>query len=177
MLYFYKMNFKKRILYAVLILLLLFIGNIFMSTGYFKTIKNNFEGEILQKINIDGAEDITISKKDSFAIISATARKEIPNTTQEFGGLYYMDLKTDNFKPIHLTKDLKKPFAPHGISMFQKGDITTIAAINHTMDGEFIEIFTLIDQQLTHIKTLKNENREPPAVARWRMKLLTFWRR
>jgi arylesterase/paraoxonase len=151
------MNFKKRILYAVLILLLLFIGNIFISTGYFKTIKNNFEGEILQKIKIDGAEDITLSRKDGFAIISATARKKIPNKAQEFGGLYYIDLKMDNFKPIHLTKGFNKPFAPHGISIFQKDSITTIAAINHTISGEFVEIFRLVDQELTHVKTLKNE--------------------
>ena len=107
------MNFKKRILYAVIILLALFIGNIFMSTGYFKTIENNFNGEILKEIKITGAEDITISKKDSFAIISATARNSISNTTQELGGLYYIDLKTDNFKPIHLTKKFKKHFAQH----------------------------------------------------------------
>jgi arylesterase/paraoxonase len=151
------MNFKKRVVYAILILMLLFVGNIFMSTGYFKTIKNNFDGEILQEINIAGAEDITISKNDSFAIISATSRKKIPNTAQEFGDLYYIDLKRNNFKPIQLTKGLKKPFAPHGISMFQKGGITTIAAINHTTDGEFIEVFTLTNKQLTHIKTLKNK--------------------
>jgi arylesterase/paraoxonase len=151
------MNLKKRILYASIILSLLFIANIFVSTGYFKSIKNNFDGEILQKINIAGAEDITISKKDSFAIISSTARNKIPNRAQELGGLYYLDLRTDNFKPIHLTKDFKKPFAPHGISMFQKDNTTTIAAINHTVDGEFIEVFTLVDQQLTHVKTLKNK--------------------
>ena len=151
------MNFKKRILYAVLILMALFIGNIFMSTGYFKTIKNNFNGEILKEINIAGAEDITISKKDSFAIISATTRNNISNIGQELGGLYYIDLKKDTFKPIHLTKNFKKPFAPHGISIFQKDSTTTIAAINHTTNGDFIEIFSLVDQQLTHLKTLKNE--------------------
>ena len=151
------MNFKKRILFAVFILLALFIGNIFMSTGYFKTIKNNFDGEILKEINIAGAEDITISKKDSFAIISATARNSTSNIGQELGGLYFMDLKSDTFKPIHLTKNLKKPFAPHGISIFQKDSTTTIAAINHTTIGDFIEIFSLVDQQLTHLKTLKHE--------------------
>ena len=161
MLYFYekifKMNFKKRILSATLILALLFLANIFISTGYFRPIENNFDGKILRKIKIAGPEDITISQKDSFAIISSTARDKIPNTAQEFGGLYYIDLKTDNFKPIHLTEDFKKPFAPHGISMFQKKGRTTIAAINHTIDGEFIEIFTLVNEQLTHIKTLKHE--------------------
>lgn len=152
------MKFKKRFFYAVLILLVLFIANIFISTGYFRNIENNFEGEIFKTIKIEGAEDITINRKDSFAIVSATARNKLPNTKQEIGGLYFIDLKNDALKPILLTKKFNKPFAPHGISIFQKDDITTIAAINHTLAAEFIEFFTLIDEQLTHQKTLKNEN-------------------
>ncbi len=151
------MKFKKRLFFAIIILLLLFVANIFISTGFFRSIENKFDGEIIQKINIDGAEDITISKKDSFAIISSTARNKTPNTGQESGGLYFIDLKTDSFKPILLTQEFKKPFAPHGISIFQKENATTIAVINHTNKGEFIEIFTLVDKQLTHQKTLKNE--------------------
>lgn len=151
------MSFKKRMFYAVIILLLLFVANIFISTGYFRTIENTFEGEILQKINIAGAEDITISRKDSFAIISSTERKVFPKTEQETGGLYFIDLKTENYTPIHLSKDFKNPFAPHGISMYQKDGVTTIAAINHTLEGGFIEIFILADKKLTHQKTLKNE--------------------
>jgi arylesterase / paraoxonase len=151
------MKFKKRIFYAVAILLILFIANIFISTGYFRAIENKFDGKIIKKINITGAEDITINRKDSFAIVSATARYKFPNTAQETGGLYFIDLKNDRFKPILLTKDFKKPFAPHGISIYQKDSITTIAAINHTTAGEFIEIFTLIKTKLKHQKTLKNE--------------------
>jgi arylesterase/paraoxonase len=151
------MKFKKRIFIATAILLLLFVANIFISTGFFRSIENKFNGELIQKINIEGAEDITISKKDSFAIISSTVRNKTPNKAQESGGLYFIDLKTDSYKPILLTQEFKKPFAPHGISIFQKENITTIAAINHTDKGEFIEIFTLVDTQLTHRKTLKNE--------------------
>lgn len=151
------MKFKKRLFYAVLILLLLFVANIFISTGFFKTIENKFDGSILKKINIAGAEDITISRKDSFAIISSTARLKLPKSKQEIGGLYLIDLRAEDLKPIHLIKDFKKPFAPHGISMYQKDSITTIAAISHTLEGEFIEFFTLVNQQLKHEKTLKNE--------------------
>lgn len=161
MLYFYenifKMKFKKRLFYAVLLLLVLFVANIFFSTGYFRTIDNNFDGSVYQKLNIAGAEDITISRKDSFAIISSTARKHFPNEKQEIGGLYLIDLKNEDFTPIHLTKDFKKPFAPHGISIYQKDSITTIAAINHTLEGEFIEFFTLVNYELKHLKTLKNK--------------------
>ena len=151
------MKFKKRIFYAVLILLILFVANIFISTGFFRTIENKFEGEVYQKLNLVGAEDITISRKDSFAIVSSTARNHFPNTTQEKGGLYFIDLKSDEFRPIHLTKDFKKPFAPHGISIFQKDSVTTIAAISHTIEGEFIEFFTLVNEKLTHQKTLKSK--------------------
>ena len=151
------MKFKKRIFYAVIILLLLFVANIFISTGFFRTIENSFDGKILKKIHIVGAEDITISKKDSFAIISSTDRKEFPKTKQEIGGLYFINLKNDEFKTIHLTKDFKKPFAPHGISIYQKDSVTTIAAINHTLEGEFIEIFTLFNEKITHQKTIKNK--------------------
>ena len=151
------MKFKKRIFIATAILLLLFVANIFISTGFFRPIENKFDGELIQKINIEGAEDITISKKDSFAIMSSTIRNKIPSTIQESGGLYFIDLKADSYNPILLTQGFKKPFAPHGISIFQKENVTTIAAINHTDKGEFIEIFTLVDKQLTHQKTLKNE--------------------
>ena len=151
------MTQRKRIFYLLLTLLVLYIANIFISTGYFRTIENKFEGEILKKIHLVGAEDITISHLDSFAIISSTARKRIPNTEQETGGLYFLDLKTNNYKPIHLTNNFKKPFAPHGISLFKKDSSYTIAAINHTTEGEFIEIFNLVDEKLTHQKTLKNE--------------------
>ena len=114
------MKFKKRIFIATAILLLLFVANIFISTGFFRPIENKFDGELIQKINIEGAEDITISKKDSFAIMSSTIRNKTPSTTQESGGLYFIDLKADSYNPILLTQGFKKPFAPHGISIFQK---------------------------------------------------------
>ena len=151
------MKFKKRILYTVSILLVLFITNIFISTGYFRTIENNFDGEILKTIELAGAEDITISKIDSFAIISSTARNKLPNEKQEIGGLYFINLKDKNYTPIHLTKNFDKPFAPHGISIFKKGNIYTVAVINHTKEGEFIEFFQLKNQKLTHQRTLKDK--------------------
>lgn len=151
------MNFKKRILFAVFILLLLYVANIFISTGYFRTIENKFEGKIIKEINLPGAEDITISKIDSFAIISSTNRKKHTNTKQEKGGLYLIDLIKDNFTPILLTKEFTKPFAPHGISIYKKDSIYVIAAINHTTNGEFIEMFELKNKTLSHKKTLQHK--------------------
>jgi arylesterase/paraoxonase len=156
------MNFKKRILYAVFILLFLFIANIFISTGYFRAIENTFEGKIIQKISLPGAEDITVSRLDSFAIISSTSGRTLSKRKKEKGGLYFLDLKNDNYQPIHLTKDFNKPFAPHGISMIKVDSIYKILAISHTGNSHSIEVFELNGKNLTHTKTLKHTSMISP---------------
>jgi len=148
------MKFLKRIVVVVLLLVLAFVANIFITTGYFRTIENKFEGDILKKIKISGAEDITISQIDSFAIISATDRKAIPRTQDEEGGLYYLDLKKPTYKPIHLTEDFKGEFAPHGISMLKIDSTYTIMAVNHILTGHAIEVFKLNSKNLVHQRTL-----------------------
>lgn len=127
------------------------------STGFFRTIDKKFDGSILKKVSIDGVEDITINQKEGFAIISSTKRKNLPPVEQENGDLYLIDLKNMESKPILLTQNFDKPFAPHGISIYTKDSITTIAAINHTTNGEYIELFKLTKSKLTHHKTLHND--------------------
>ena len=127
------------------------------STGFFRTIDKKFDGNILKKVSIDGVEDITINQKEGFAIISSTKRKNLPPVEQENGELYLIDLKNIESKPILLTQNFDKPFAPHGISIYTKDSITTIAAVNHTTNGEYIELFKLTKSKLTHHKTLHND--------------------
>lgn len=127
------------------------------STGFFRTIDKKFDGSILKKVSIDGVEDITINQKEGFAIISSTKRKNLPPVEQENGDLYLIDLKNMESKPILLTQNFDKPFAPHGISIYTKDSITTIAAVNHTTNGEYIELFKLTKSKLTHHKTLHND--------------------
>jgi len=148
------MKLFKRIAIVVLLLVLAFIVNLVLTTGYFRTIENKFEGELIQKIALKGAEDITVSHIDSFALISSTARKFVPNTDEEHGGLYYLDLKNTTYTPIHLTAGFKKPFAPHGIAMLKTDSTYTIVAINHTPTGHSLEVFNLTDKKLVHQKTL-----------------------
>ena len=124
---------------------------------FFRTIDKKFDGNILKKISIDGVEDITINQKEGFAIISSTKRKNLPPVEQENGELYLIDLKNMESKPILLTQNFDKPFAPHGISIYTKDSITTIAAVNHTTNGEYIELFKLTNSKLTHHKTLHND--------------------
>ena len=156
------MKLLKKVTLLLFILLVAFIANIFISTGFFRTIEPKFEGEVLQKIALNGAEDITISQIDSFAIISSTARKSLPRTEEEHGGLYYLDLKTKDYTPIHLTADFKTPFAPHGISMLQIDSTYKIMAINHTPKGHTIEVFKLDGKTLTHQKTLEHPTMVSP---------------
>ncbi len=146
----------KKTLFVILLALLSFVLYTFYSTGFFRTIENRFDGEIIKKIGLKGAEDIVVSNDGTFAIISATARKEFPPTEQEHGGLYLMELTSGEFVVKHLTPDFGLPFAPHGISVFQSDSIYTIAAVNHTVDGHTIEFFVLIGEELTHIRTEKS---------------------
>ena len=127
------------------------------STGFFRTIEKKFNGNIVKKVSIVGAEDITINQKEGFAIISSTKRKNLPPVEQENGDLYLIDLKNMESKPILLTQNFDEPFAPHGISIYTKDSITTIAAVNHTTNGEYIELFKLTSSKLTHHKTLHND--------------------
>ncbi len=150
------MKLLKRIALFLLLVLLIFISNLLITTGFFRTIENKFEGEIVQKIALRGAEDITISYIDSFALVSATDRRSIPRTQNEDGGLYYLDLKNPAYTPVHLTSDFEKPFAPHGISMFKTDSTYTVLAVNHTLEGHTIEVFNLDDKKLVHQKTLSH---------------------
>ncbi len=148
------MRITKKIILIILTLIIVFAAHTLVSTGFFRTIENRFEGQIIKKVRLPGAEDITISTIDSFALISSTNRLVYPPVEEEKGGLYSMDLKTEGFKITHLTNSFKKPFAPHGISMIQKDSTYTVMAINHTSNGHSIEVFTLRDTTLVFEKSI-----------------------
>ncbi|MCF8258541.1 MAG: SMP-30/gluconolactonase/LRE family protein [Flavobacteriales bacterium] len=146
---------KKTTIIALAIFLILFavVAYDMVSIGLLRTVENHFAGETVKEIGLAGAEDITVSVTDSFAIISSTARGVYPPKETEKGGLYLMELKSGNFIVKHLTHDFQGPFAPHGISMFKHDSTYTIAAINHTEHGHSIEFFTLVGEELTHTRT------------------------
>ena len=146
----------KKVLLIVLLLVVAFVLYTFYSTGFFRTVENRFDGKVLKEIGLKGAEDITISYTDSFALISATARLQFPPTEQEHGGLYFMELKSGNFVIKHLTADFPLPFAPHGISMLKTDSTYAVAVVNHTTEGHTIEFFSLYNETLTHLRTQKS---------------------
>jgi len=156
------MHIFKIIILLLFILLPVFIGYTLISTGFFRTIEPKFEGTTLKKIPLKGAEDIMISHIDSFALISSTNRISYPPKTEEKGGLYLIDLKTDSYIPVHLTASFNQLFAPHGISFFKKDNAYRVMAVNHTNDSHSIEVFELKDEKLTHLSTLKHSSMVRP---------------
>lgn len=150
------MRLYKKIALLLLALLLLFVAHTLISTGFFRTIEPKFDGTILKRVAIKGAEDIMVSEQDSFALISATERMRLPRTKEEKGGLYLIDLKANDFTPIPLSATFKQPFAPHGISYYKKDGVYHLMVINHTVKGHSIEVFELSGQKLTHVRTLKH---------------------
>jgi len=150
------MNLTKKISLGLLLLFICFVVYTLIATGFFRTVNNQFNGEIIKKISLPGAEDITISHSDSFALISSTDRAVFPPEAEEHGGIYFMDLKTENFEPVLLTASFSQSFAPHGISMLKTDSTYKVMAINHTAQGHSIEVFQLDGQKLIHQKTLRD---------------------
>lgn len=156
------MSLTKKFLLLAFIALFGFVLYTFYSTGFFRTIENRFDGELVKEIPIQGAEDIIVNEDAGFAIISATARKGFPAVEQEFGGLYLMELTSGAFVLKHLTADLQLPFAPHGISMFKEDSTYVVAAINHTETAHTVEFFSLHNEELTHTGTVKSSKLVSP---------------
>jgi len=156
------MRLFKRFSVLLFVLLLMFIAHVLISTGFFRSIEPKFAGQILNKVALKGAEDIMISKSDSFALISATDRAFFSEDREDQGNLFLLDLKTDNYTPILLTASFEAPFAPHGISFFKKDSTYQVMAVNHTPQGHSLEVFELEGQELKHLKTLEHPSMIQP---------------
>jgi arylesterase/paraoxonase len=156
------MRIFKKVAILLFILLLIFVGHVLISTGFFRTIEPKFHGKILKKIALKGAEDIMISRVDSFAIISSTNRGVYPPENEDKGGLFLIDLKANDFVPIPLTNTFNQSFAPHGISFIKKDSTYKVMAINHTNQGHSIEVFELQGSNLEFIETLRHPSMISP---------------
>jgi len=69
------MHRVKIIILTLFALIICFVTYVFITTWFFRTIENKFDGKIVEKISVPGAEDIIVSLTDSFAIISSTDRR------------------------------------------------------------------------------------------------------
>lgn len=151
------MKFLK-IIGIILLPILIFIIYITSTTGYFRNIENKFDGTIVKSISVPGAEDIMVNREYQFALISSTERLVLREGTAKSGGLYYMDLKNEDFDPVLISQEFKKPFFPHGISMIKLDSAHfKILAINHVNLKHSIEVFHLYGDSLVHKETIKDK--------------------
>ena len=135
-------------------LIVLYILN---SSGFFRTIKPGFEGRISRSIPMYGAEDLAVSREDSFLIISSDDRAARFHNRKRKGHLYKLNLRIADAEPVILTEDLNFPFYPHGITMWKEDSaVYKIWAINHPLDQHTIEVFTLIGDSLAHQQTIRD---------------------
>ena len=152
----------KKIGLLILLLIISFVIYTVISTGFFRRVENTFDGEIIKRIPIPGAEDITVSVNDSFALISSTNRRVYPPIEEEIGGIYLMNLKTGNFEFKQVSPIFSRSFAPHGISMIKTNNGYHVMAINHTLTGHSIEVFKLINDSLLFERSLTNKSMISP---------------
>ena len=148
----------------LLIILVGFVAYVMMTTGFFRDIENKFDGKLVTKIDIPGAEDFALSREDEFLIISSDPRRHDENGNPGKGGLYYMDLSKDSYEPQLLTQNLGREIYPHGIHMIKLDSVKyrlfvinhvpkdASVAINHLEKNHYIEIFDFENGKLTFIE-------------------------
>ncbi len=153
---------KKSI--QITLLLLLFLGiyvtNTLYQSGYFKTIKNHFEGNTQLIKGLVGTEDITIDQNTGFAFLSSDdrwafrLRKETPK-----GAIYGLNLTDSVPKLLNLTANFPiEDFHPHGISLYSSpSGSKTLFVINHRKSGNYVEIFNYKNDSLIHQESITNK--------------------
>ena len=152
-----------RILIILLILLAAFVLQILHSGGFFRKVVPGFEGNIIQKINLPGAEDIAISREDLFLIVSSDDRAARRDGRPAQGGLYLIDLSERPLTPTLISGSFDQPFFPHGISLLRlDSGRYQVLAINHVHGKHTIEKFLLSGNRLVYEKTLTDESMISP---------------
>jgi arylesterase/paraoxonase len=147
-----------RFLFALLALMIGFVFYTMYSTGFFREVRPSAK-QIKRSFDLPGVEDLAISKKDSFIILSSDDRAARRDGSKKNGGLYFLDLKNADSAPTLLTKSVNRAFYPHGISLLQLSDTTyRVWAINHpTKKQHQVEVFDLQYGQLTFVETIKDD--------------------
>ncbi|VAW10318.1 Serum paraoxonase/arylesterase 2 [hydrothermal vent metagenome] len=155
------MSLIKKIVLTFLVILIVFVVYTVVTTGFFRTIDNKFDGQLVKKVPLFGTEDITVSTIDGFALISSTKRETMALEAGD-GELYLMDMNSGEYQVTNLTASFQKPFAPHGISMLKIDSTYKVMAVNHTPTGHSLEVFSMKDNEMTHKKTLTDKSMVSP---------------
>ena len=127
------------------------------------------------KYDVPGAEDLAISRQDSFLIISSDDRAARRDGRVPSGGIYKMDLRDTMAMPVLLRAPDDVRLFPHGISMISlSGGRYRLLVINHVSDSDealgsadletvhSVEEYILDDSTYRHIHTYEDETMLSP---------------
>lgn len=144
---------KKSILTSLIIVAMLlgFVAYTMISTGFFREINNTKGYEVIAELPLWGAEDLTIDYENEFMIISQDDRGAFKRNEERIGGLYFLSLKEDDFRPVKLKT---KKMLPHGISLLKMDSAKQqLLVVNH-LEEHTIEKFELFGtDSLIHVQT------------------------
>lgn len=142
------------IIIGIAVVITVFAVRTLIIAGEFKTIDSHFAGSCIPVEGAIGAEDITILSNGT-ALISADDRRKTLAGTPVQGAVFSYSLSEQNPKLINLSSDLDFEFHPHGISVFEhENGSVSLAVVNHTEQGHFIELFDLKDDVLVHRRSI-----------------------
>jgi arylesterase/paraoxonase len=148
----------KKITIALLVVVLLagcYFLSIMYSTGFFRKIENRAYGSVLKEIPLFGAEDMTVDYASGIMFISSFDRVASVGGENPTGGIYILDLKSDDLVLVRLDDGLGKGFHPHGISLLKIDSATyRLWVVNHQNGNHTIELFEFIGKDhLAHLRT------------------------
>ena len=147
----------KKILRLIFVfsiaVLVLFIINTLYSAGVFKKIISHTEGGVKQLYTtMPGTEDMDVDYDKGLLFISSTDRWKQLKGESSNGGIYILQLDSGRF-PKKLITTYKGVFQPHGISFFSKDSVNYLFVVNHNKEGNFVELFHILNDTLFHKKT------------------------
>lgn len=118
--------------------------------GLFRTFTPHFAGQCTPVTGMPGAEDITFHPSLGYAYVSSDDRRASMAKRPVQGAIYRFD--PESGEKVRLTADFKRPFHPHGISLFvDASGKQTLYVVNHPKLGEaVIEKFELGGDGLLH---------------------------
>ena len=125
---------------------------LYAMAGEFRDLVAKGIGECEPVDGAPGAEDIAIDRDRALALISSDARR-----TGAPGAIYAYDLKSRG-EPRALTgepgADGPATFHPHGLSLIEKGEQSSLMVVNHPGEQDSVEIFGWDGVRLEHRRTV-----------------------
>ncbi len=140
---------------VIVVLAIILSLKTFHDAGEFKSIVSRCDCECVEFHGLAGPEDITIDPVTGRAFISADDRRAAKAGKVVRGEIYGFDTRAANPKPVPLTGDLPFDFHPHGISLYRgDGGDVRLFVVNHRTDGNYIEIFKVRGERITHLESI-----------------------